>query len=93
MHTLKLIKTNAFLLAIGLCLSVPPTHAQAVQVATGLPSNPATQLTLEQAEQLALKNNPRISVQQLLALAQHQSLRESRSRWMPQLDGNISMNF
>jgi len=90
MHTLKLIKTNAFLLAIGLCLSVPPTHAQAVQVATGLPSNPATQLTLEQAEQLALKNNPRISVQQLLALAQHQSLRETRSRWMPQLDGNIT---
>jgi len=41
------------------------------------------QLTRRQAEQLAIKNNPRISVSRLLALAQHQAVREARSAELP----------
>jgi outer membrane protein len=43
----------------------------------------AMHLTRSQAEQLAIKNNPRISVGRLLALAQHQIYRESRSAELP----------
>jgi outer membrane protein len=45
-------------------------------------------LTREQAEQLALMNNPRISVQALIALAQKQTVREARSAELPSLYGN-----
>lgn len=40
-------------------------------------------LTLAQAEQLAIRNNPRVSVGKLLALAQHQVVREARSAELP----------
>lgn len=53
------------------------------------PSAPV-RMTLKDAEQLALKNNPRISVGRLLALAQHQVSRESRSALLPALTGNIT---
>src|ERR1035437_5116275 len=36
-------------------------------------------LSLTEAEQMAIKNNPRISVSRLLVLAQHQVVRETRS--------------
>ncbi len=51
---------------------------------------PAQQLTRAQAEQMALKNNPRISVSQLLALAQHQVVREARSAELPTANGAIT---
>jgi outer membrane protein len=47
-------------------------------------------LTLYDAEQLALKNNPQISVSKLLALAQHQVLREVRSGELPVATGNLT---
>jgi outer membrane protein len=47
-------------------------------------------LTRTQAEQLAIKNNPRISVGRLLALAQHQIYREARSAELPNLNGAIT---
>lgn len=53
------------------------------------PSN-AMRLTRKDAEQLAIKNNPRISVGRLLALAQHQIYRETRSALLPTLNGNIT---
>ena len=40
-------------------------------------------MTRQQAEQLALKNNPRISVAALTALAQKQVVRETRSAELP----------
>ena len=36
-------------------------------------------LTRAEAEQMAIKNNPRVSVSRLLALAQHQVVREAQS--------------
>ena len=47
-------------------------------------------MTRQQAEQLALKNNPRISVAALTALAQKQVVRETRSAELPNLNGNIT---
>ena len=41
------------------------------------------QLTRDEAEQLAIKNNPRVSVGRLLALAQHQVVRETRAAELP----------
>ena len=40
-------------------------------------------LTLADAEKMAVKNNPRVSVGRLLALAQHQVVRETRSAELP----------
>jgi len=40
-------------------------------------------LTLADAEKMAIKNNPRVSVGRLLALAQHQVVRETRSAELP----------
>jgi outer membrane protein len=47
-------------------------------------------LTQSEAEKLAIKNNPRVSVARLLALAQHQVVRETRSAEMPQATANIT---
>ncbi len=51
---------------------------------------PPMRLTCIQAEQLAIKNNPRISVGRLLALAQHQVYREARAAELPNLNGAIT---
>lgn len=56
------------------------------KVAKRVNSIPA-KLTVHDAEQIALRNNPNISVSQLLARAQHQVYRETRSAYLPQLDG------
>jgi outer membrane protein len=53
------------------------------------PSGPM-HLTRVEAEQLAIKNNPRISVGRLLALAQHQIYRESRAVELPNFNGAIT---
>ena len=47
-------------------------------------------LTRKDAEQLAIRNNPRISIGRLLALAEHQVYRETRSRELPTFSGNIT---
>lgn len=47
-------------------------------------------LTRSEAEQLAIKNNPRISVGRLLALAQHQVVRETRAAELPTSMGSIT---
>src|ERR1700683_1252228 len=54
------------------------------------PDSTGEMLTRQQAEQLALKNNPRISVAALLALAQKQVVRETRSALLPKLNGNVT---
>ena len=47
-------------------------------------------LTRQQAEQLALRNNPRVSVAALVALAQRQVVRETRSGELPSLYGSAT---
>lgn len=64
----------------------PPPVAQtdsAAQAASTSSSDNHPRLTRQQAEQMAIKNNPRISISRLLALAQHQVVRQARSAEMP----------
>jgi hypothetical protein len=57
------------------------------QAAATQPDNAAPgqnpRLTQEDAEKMAIKNNPRVSVAHLLALAQHQVVRETRAAELP----------
>jgi len=50
----------------------------------------ALSLSLKQAEALALKNNPQISVARLTALASHQVTREVRSILWPAVSGDLT---
>src|ERR1700760_3339809 len=52
--------------------------------------SPVQTLTLVQAEQLALKNNPRVAISRLLALAEGQVVREVRSAELPTVTGNLT---
>ncbi len=54
------------------------------------PSAATETLTVQQAEQLALRNNPQISIGRLLALTQGQMAREVRSAEMPVLAANLT---
>jgi outer membrane protein len=47
-------------------------------------------LTRVEAEQMAIKNNPRVSIGHLLGLAQHQVVRETQSSELPNLSGNLT---
>ena len=79
--------------------SAPMSEISAPQAGSGnsaqqhiTPQAPGStmRLTRKDAEQLAIKNNPRISVGRLLALAQHQIYRETRSAELPTFNGNIT---
>ncbi len=72
--------------APGLNLS---TQAVAPQASSGPAAQPR-RLTRAEAEQLAIRNNPRITASKLLALAQHQVVREARSAELPTASGQIS---
>jgi len=65
--------------------SVDPQTAPAGQ-GPGAP----IRLTRSQAEQLALKNNPQISVGRLLGLAQHQIYRQTRAAELPTFNGAVT---
>jgi len=70
-------------------LTVPTVNPRAPAQASP-PTSRVMRLTRTQAEQLAIKNNPRISVGRLLALAQHQIYRETRSAELPTFNGAIT---
>jgi outer membrane protein len=50
----------------------------------------ALRLSIKDAEQLALKNHPRISASELEALASNENVREARSAYFPTLAGNLT---
>src|SRR5271169_2955390 len=75
----------------------PIPNQSAPMAANGHPSSdsPANagiplSLSLKQAEALALKNNPQISVARLTALASHQVTREVRSSLWPTATGDLT---
>jgi outer membrane protein len=63
-----------------------PQTSASLPAGTGASSS----LTLKQAETLAIKNNPQISVARLLALASQQVTREVRSSYWPTATGDIT---
>ena len=70
--------------------------ASAQSAPTGMSSVPAgiegtpTLLTRQEAEKIALANNPRVHISQLIARVQHQAVRERRADELPNLNGNIT---
>jgi outer membrane protein len=70
-------------------MQYPP--ASAAQTQPAQPSPAQTQrLTVQDAEALALKNNPRISLAKLLAMASQQITREVKSSYYPTAYGSIT---
>jgi outer membrane protein len=89
--------TRPFDTRAALNVVFPPDDAQQMSSPAGekpgTPAQPpigAMRLTRAQAEQIAIKNNPQISVGHLLSLAQHQVYREARSAELPTVNGNIT---
>jgi outer membrane protein len=64
-------------------------QASIMPAATPTETTP-TLLTRQQAEQIALANNPRVRVSQLVAKIKHQVVRERRSDELPNVGGNIT---
>jgi outer membrane protein len=62
--------------------AIPPQPSEPAASAPTPAANQPT-LTLSQAEQMAIRNNPRISVAKLTALAQHEITGEARSAELP----------
>jgi outer membrane protein len=72
---------------MGQSPSVPqPQAAASTEAAAAQPQR----LTRTDAEQMAIKNNPRISVVRLLALAQHQVVRETRAAELPTVLASVT---
>jgi len=76
--------------------ATPATPPSRLQASGPQPSSPqadpstATPLSIKQAEALALKNNPQISVARLAALASEQVTREVRSNLLPSATANLT---
>jgi outer membrane protein len=59
-------------------------------ISTAATDGGPTLLTRQQAETVALANNPRIHISQLIARVQHQAVRERRADELPNLSGNLT---
>ena len=70
--------------------------ASAQSTPTGIPpafaatDGTPTLLTRQGAEKIALANNPRIHISQLIAKVQHQAVRERRADELPNMNGNVT---
>lgn len=84
MRTKRRMRTTLLSLLLGV-ISASCASAQITP-----PNPPATRLTIAEAEQLALKNNPQITIAHLLALAQHQVTREERASGLPTATVNLT---
>lgn len=68
----------------------PPKAPQANLPNPSSPTSGAVHLTLPEAEQLALKNNPQVAQAQYQARAYDEITREFRAAYFPSLDGNVT---
>ena len=69
-------------------MALPSAMGETAEASDTSGQNPS--LTLTEAEQMAIKNNPHVTVARLLTLAQHQMVREARSAELPTLVGSIT---
>jgi len=65
----------------------PPSLPAAPQLPT---TGPLQKLTIQDAENLAIKHNPQISVYHLIYLASNQVTREQKSAFYPTISGNLT---
>ena len=75
--------------AFGL-VQQPASPGQNAPPAPPAGASPTPSLSLAEAELLAIRNNPRISVGKLLALAQHEMYREAKSAELPTANAAIT---
>ena len=76
---------------VAACLALAAASLAAPAQTPPAPApQPPAQLTLAQAERIAIKNNPNIGIAHLLTLAQSQVAREAHSASMPTLVGDIT---
>ena len=90
-HPLPDAPTSHLVAALAQASTPPAPATNAASQTTPentLPTGPS--LTVTQAEQLAIRNNPGINVARLLALAQAQVVREVRSAEMPTAIGSLT---
>jgi outer membrane protein len=93
----RLLTAAALVLSSAFALRAQTAPAPRQSPPAAPPNAPAAtaqaapvRLRLADAEQLALRNNPRIAVGRLLALAQNQVTREARSSEYPTVTGNLT---
>lgn len=77
---------NAHTLLLASAQSAPTPVSSLPMPTEGTPAL----LTRQQAEQIALANNPQIRISQLIAKVQHQAVRERRADELPNLSGNMT---
>jgi outer membrane protein len=70
--------------------AAPAASSPGAQQNTSQAPGAPMRLTRRDAEQMAIKNNPQITVGRLLAVAQHQVYRETRSGLLPTFNGMIT---
>ena len=71
-------------------LLVASAQSTAISPAPTTAQGSPTLLTRQEAEKIALANNPRIHITQLIARIQHQVVRERRADELPDLSGNVT---
>lgn len=71
-------------------VSLLAQNRPAVSCSSARSSNSKMQLTRAEAEEMAIEHNPQISVGRLLALAQHQVVRETRSAELLTFNGDLT---
>jgi len=89
-----LIVLGVTFLTAGMAAQVPaanPAGTDSSQVpAQPVPASAALRLTVQDAEALALRNNPQVSVYRLLAMASQQITREAKSNYYPTVYGSVT---
>jgi outer membrane protein len=70
--------------------AMTPSSSNPAAATRNIASAPGPALSRREAERMALVNNPRVSVSHLLALAQHQVVREARSGELPSFTGSLT---
>jgi outer membrane protein len=78
-------QAQPLLLAYGQS-SAPQSSTNPSLLSSEVPST----LTRQQAERIALTNNPHIHISQLIANVQHQAVRERRADELPNVNGNVT---
>ncbi len=81
---------SQLLATTGTGASATMPMASAPQASVPLSPGRAPRLTRTEAEQMAIKNNPQVTVAKLIALAQHQVYRETRSAELPTANAAIT---
>lgn len=82
--------TPQFLTMAGQRASGPMASSMQDSSGSATSTGQVKRLTRTDAEQMAIKNNPRISASRLFALAQHQVVRETRSAELPQATADLT---